>query len=84
MFGNTMELGVDMVPNFPVPSPYLQMALPQPAHPPGPEKKKISSVLLSRMFSASSSTHTESQKKRKLEVQTWELTGSAASPTAEV
>lgn len=32
------------------------------------------------MVSASGPTHTRSQQKRKLEVQTWELTGSAAPP----
>jgi hypothetical protein len=79
-----MELSADMSPNFPVPSPYLQMALPQPAHPPGPERgKTVSDILVLDVFSLSGLTHIGSQK-RKLEVQTWKLTGPAAPPTAEV
>lgn len=32
MLRDTMGLSTDMAPNFPVPSPYLQMTLPQPTH----------------------------------------------------
>lgn len=87
MFEDTTELNANTAPNFPVPSPYLQMALPQPAHPPYPGGggQKNPSVMLSYLCCfLLLATHAESQQRRKLEAQTWDLTESVAPPTADV
>lgn len=69
-----MGLNTDMAPNFPVPSPYLQMTLPQPT------PLSVPGIKGQWGSSASGPTYTGSQQKRKLEVQTWDLAVSATHP----